>query len=131
MLLSTFLKELTKNLEKSVLPNLGITLLLGDRGGAGLFLIQAPPDRKSIGAEVNYGVRFDTQSQADEFLSKLAVELSSRMAGEGVVGRALTLKIMKQRDVRFGMVWYGMILSICYTVKNNTDSSTDAKHSTG
>lgn len=60
---------------------------------------QAPPDRKSIGAEVNYGVRFDTQAQADGFLSELAVELSRRMAAEGVLGRALTLKIMKQRDV--------------------------------
>lgn len=48
---------------------------------------------------MNYGVRFDTQAQADGFLSKLAVELSIRMATEGVVGRALTLKIMKQRDV--------------------------------
>ena len=62
-------------------------------------LRQAPPDRKSIGAEVNYGVRFDTQAQADGFLSELAVELSRRMAAEGVLGRALTLKIMKQRDV--------------------------------
>lgn len=61
--------------------------------------LQAPPDRKSIGAEVNYGVRFDTQDQANGFLSELAGELSRRMAAEGVVGRALTLKIMKQRDV--------------------------------
>ncbi|CAM9347459.1 unnamed protein product, partial [Hapterophycus canaliculatus] len=60
--------------------------------------VQAPPDRKSIGAEVNYGVRFDTQAQAVGFLSELAVELSRRMAAEGVLGRALTLKIMKQKD---------------------------------
>eukprot|EP00752_Nemacystus_decipiens_P004206 g3844.t1 len=60
--------------------------------------VQAPPERKSIGAEVNYGVRFDTHAQADGFLSELAVELSRRMATEGVLGRALTLKIMKQRD---------------------------------
>ncbi|CAN0510734.1 unnamed protein product, partial [Ectocarpus sp. 8 AP-2014] len=59
---------------------------------------QAPPDRKSIGAEVNYGVRFDTQTQADGFLSELAEELSRRMVAEGVLGRALTLKVMKQRD---------------------------------
>lgn len=65
-------------------------------------LLQAPPDRKSIGAEVNYGVRFDTQDQANGFLSELALELSKRMAAEGVVGRALTLKIMKQRDVSVG-----------------------------
>lgn len=65
-------------------------------------LLQAPPDRKSIGAEVNYGVRFDTQTQADGFLAELAVELSRRMAAEGVLGRALTLKIMKQRDVSRG-----------------------------
>ncbi len=63
---------------------------------------QAPPDRKSIGAEVNYGVRFDTQAQADGFLAELAVELSRRMAVEGVLGRAVTLKIMKQRDVSRG-----------------------------
>lgn len=66
-----------------------------------LTLFQAPPDRKSIGAEVNYGVRFDTQDQANGFVSELAGELSRRMAAEGVVGRALTLKIMKQRDVSF------------------------------
>lgn len=44
-------------------------------------------------------MRFDNQDQANGFLSELALELSRRMAAEGVVGRALTLKIMKQRDV--------------------------------
>ncbi|CAM9675855.1 unnamed protein product [Scytosiphon promiscuus] len=80
---------------------------LGDKTGLSLWEacrgidkrpVQAPPDRKSIGAEVNYGVRFDTQAQASGFLSELAVELSRRMATEGVLGRALTLKIMKQKD---------------------------------
>ncbi|CAM9509641.1 unnamed protein product, partial [Laminaria digitata] len=82
-------------------------LALGDKTGQALWEacrgidkrpVQAPPDRKSIGAEVNYGVRFDTQEQANAFLSELALELSKRMAAEGVVGQALTLKIMKQRD---------------------------------
>lgn len=49
-------------------------------------------------------MRFDTQAQADDFLSKLAAELSGRMEVEGVVGRALTLKLMKQRDVSFAVV---------------------------
>ncbi|CAM9559652.1 unnamed protein product [Ectocarpus sp. 4 AP-2014] len=82
-------------------------LALGEKTGRALWEacrgidkrpVQAPPDRKSIGAEVNYGVRFDTQTQADGFLSELAEELSRRMVTEGVLGRALTLKIMKQRD---------------------------------
>lgn len=62
-------------------------------------LMQAPPDRKSIGAEVSYGIRFKMQAQAEDFMGNLAVELSNRMHAEGVVGRALTIKLMKQRDV--------------------------------
>lgn len=56
-------------------------------------------------------MRFDTQAQADGFLSELAVELSRRMATEGVVGRALTLKIMKQRDVSDPPRWDPLVLS--------------------
>ncbi|CAN0059089.1 unnamed protein product, partial [Discosporangium mesarthrocarpum] len=60
--------------------------------------VQAPTVLMSIGAEVNYGVRFDTDQQVNKFLDELVRELCTRMAAEGVAGKALTLKLMKQKQ---------------------------------
>ena len=52
--------------------------------------------RKSVSAEVNWGIRFVTQEQADEFIQTLADELHKRLLNEGVKGRQLTMKIMRR-----------------------------------
>ena len=52
--------------------------------------------RKSVSAEVNWGIRFVTQEQADEFVQSLCEELSKRLINEKVKGRQLTMKIMRR-----------------------------------
>lgn len=52
--------------------------------------------RKSVSAEVNWGVRFVTQEQADEFVQSLCDELHKRLTNENVKGRQLTMKIMRR-----------------------------------
>lgn len=52
--------------------------------------------RKSVSAEVNWGIRFVTQEQADEFVQSLCDELHKRLVNENVKGRQLTLKIMRR-----------------------------------
>ncbi|KAF4551421.1 impB/mucB/samB-like protein 3 [Elsinoe fawcettii] len=52
--------------------------------------------RKSVSAEVNWGVRFENQEQVDEFIENLCGELQKRLIKEKVRGRQLTLKIMRR-----------------------------------
>lgn len=52
--------------------------------------------RKSVSAEVNWGIRFVTQDQAEEFVQSLCDELHKRLVNEGVKGRQLTMKIMRR-----------------------------------
>ncbi|MCJ1330860.1 deoxycytidyl transferase [Thelotrema lepadinum] len=52
--------------------------------------------RKSVSAEVNWGVRFVTQEQADEFVTSLCEEVQKRLLNEAVKGRQLTMKIMRR-----------------------------------
>ena len=53
-------------------------------------------ERKTIGAECNYGVRFDGPYGIDHFMEGLAKEVEKRMEGIFMKGKKLTLKI-KQR----------------------------------
>ena len=52
--------------------------------------------RKSVSAEVNWGVRFETNDQAEEFVESLCVELSRRLVKERVRGKQMTMKIMRR-----------------------------------
>ncbi|KAG7006408.1 DNA repair protein rev1 [Physcia stellaris] len=52
--------------------------------------------RKSVSAEVNWGIRFVTQDQADEFVQSLCEELHKRLMTEKVKGRQLTMKVMRR-----------------------------------
>ena len=52
--------------------------------------------RKSVSAEVNWGIRFVTQAQADEFVQSLCDELHRRLTEQNVKGRQLTMKIMRR-----------------------------------
>ena len=55
-----------------------------------------PAERKTIGAECNYGVRFDGPYGIDHFMNGLANEVAKRMEGVGCKGSKMTLKV-KQR----------------------------------
>jgi DNA repair protein REV1 len=52
--------------------------------------------RKSVSAEVNWGVRFENQEQVDEFMQGLAGELGKRLLKERVKGKQLTMKVMRR-----------------------------------
>lgn len=52
--------------------------------------------RKSVSAEVNWGIRFISQPDAEEFVQKLADELQRRLLEAGVKGRQMTMKIMRR-----------------------------------
>ena len=61
--------------------------------------VVTPAIRKSIGAECNYGVRFDGPYGVDYMMQGLAKEIQKRMAGAGVRGAKLVLKVMKSKDL--------------------------------
>ncbi|EPS34033.1 hypothetical protein PDE_08995 [Penicillium oxalicum 114-2] len=52
--------------------------------------------RKSVSAEVNWGIRFTNQVQAEDFVKSLCEELSRRLAENLVKGKQLTLKVMRR-----------------------------------
>ncbi|CAG9788332.1 unnamed protein product [Diatraea saccharalis] len=55
--------------------------------------------RKSVSAEVNYGIRFENTEQCLEFLKQLCMEVQTRMQQFKVLGKCITLKLMV-RDER-------------------------------
>ena len=57
-----------------------------------------PATRKSIGAECNYGVRFNGPYGVDYMIQGLAKEVNKRMSAVGVRGSKLVLKIMISKD---------------------------------
>ncbi|KAL6213330.1 hypothetical protein ACLB2K_012777 [Fragaria x ananassa] len=60
-------------------------------------LVGVIQESKSIGAEVNWGVRFRDLKDSHHFLSNLCKEVSLRLQGCAVQGRTFTLKIRKRR----------------------------------
>ena len=52
--------------------------------------------RKSVSAEVNWGVRFENHEQVDEFMHGLCGELHKRLVKERVKGKQLTMKVMRR-----------------------------------
>ncbi|KAM5356012.1 hypothetical protein ACJ41O_002658 [Fusarium nematophilum] len=54
------------------------------------------PPRKSVSAEVNWGIRFINQPEAEEFIYNLCKELENRLLNEQVKGKQLTMKIMRR-----------------------------------
>ncbi|OAX81285.1 hypothetical protein ACJ72_04372 [Emergomyces africanus] len=56
--------------------------------------IQTP--RKSVSAEINWGIRFVNQTQAEEFVQSLCDELHRRLLENAVKGKQLTMRIMKR-----------------------------------
>jgi len=52
--------------------------------------------RKSVSAEVNWGIRFVSQADAEDFVTNLCGELHKRLLHESVKGRQLTMKILRK-----------------------------------
>jgi DNA repair protein REV1 len=52
--------------------------------------------RKSVSAEINWGIRFVNQDQADDFVKSLCEELNRRLMENLVKGKQLTLKVMRR-----------------------------------
>ncbi|BFZ23118.1 hypothetical protein BsWGS_26157 [Bradybaena similaris] len=59
--------------------------------------IKGDKERKSVSAEVNYGIRFSKATEAVTFLQDLSSEVKRRMDAIGVKGRSFTLKLMVRR----------------------------------
>ncbi|TPX65815.1 DNA-directed DNA polymerase [Spizellomyces sp. 'palustris'] len=55
--------------------------------------------RQSVGAEVNWGIRFTTQDQVEQFIRELSQEINKRMKLASVGGKLLTVKAKKKRYV--------------------------------
>lgn len=54
---------------------------------------------RSVGAEVNYAIRFTDDADAERFIEKLSEEVEKRMANLGVQGRSLTFKLMRRKVI--------------------------------
>ncbi|KPI39399.1 DNA repair protein rev1 [Cyphellophora attinorum] len=52
--------------------------------------------RKSVSAEINWGIRFINQQQAEDFVQCLCDELSKRLLENLVKGKQMTMKIMRK-----------------------------------
>ncbi|KAL6765308.1 hypothetical protein V8C86DRAFT_2430773 [Haematococcus lacustris] len=83
--------------------------ILGEKTGSALWAhahgrddrqVEPPKARKSVGAEVNWGIRFDSYEDAERFLAELAQEVATRMATAGVQGKTVTLKTWALKHIQ-------------------------------
>ncbi|KAG6333520.1 hypothetical protein ID866_5566 [Astraeus odoratus] len=58
--------------------------------------IESDKPRKSVSCDINYGVRFEDNDQAETFIYRMAEEVARRLDDISMRGRSLTLKIMKR-----------------------------------
>ena len=59
--------------------------------------VEPPKPRQSVGAEVNWGIRFVTAEDPEIFLKNLAVEVAGRMKQAGIRGKTITLKLKRKK----------------------------------
>ncbi|KAG7095614.1 hypothetical protein E1B28_006339 [Marasmius oreades] len=52
--------------------------------------------RKSVSCDINYGIRFESSEQAEAFIHRMASEVSRRLNEIQMLGKSITLKIMKR-----------------------------------
>ncbi|KAL4997925.1 hypothetical protein BDV10DRAFT_168342 [Aspergillus recurvatus] len=105
--LSAKLEDLGVKIVKDIrdLPREKLSSSLGPKTGAKLWDYARGIDRtevgneitrKSVSAEVNWGIRFVTQDQAEDFMRSLCEELHRRLVENLVKGKQLTLKVMRR-----------------------------------
>ncbi|KAF8884479.1 hypothetical protein BD779DRAFT_1536645 [Infundibulicybe gibba] len=58
--------------------------------------LESDKPRKSVSCEINYGIRFSNNDQAEAFIHQMAAEVAKRLDEINMVGRSITLKIMKR-----------------------------------
>jgi DNA repair protein REV1 len=84
-----------------------IQQILGNKTGSLVFnfaygcddrSVSPPVGRKSIGAEVNWGVRFQSNSDTNKFLFSICNQISERMKASSVKGKSLTIKIKRKKS---------------------------------
>ncbi|XP_032696202.1 DNA repair protein REV1 isoform X2 [Lontra canadensis] len=59
--------------------------------------VRTEKERKSISAEINYGIRFTQSKEAEAFLLNLSEEIQRRLEAAGMKGKRLTLKVMVRK----------------------------------
>ncbi|XP_078431133.1 DNA-directed DNA polymerase [Wolffia australiana] len=60
-------------------------------------MVREVQEMKSVGAEVNWGIRFRDLNDCHYFLKSLCKEVSLRLKGAGVRGRSVTIKVRKRK----------------------------------
>ncbi|XP_060082771.1 DNA repair protein REV1-like [Ylistrum balloti] len=60
--------------------------------------IKIEQERKSVSAEINYGIRFKHNGEAEKFLSDLSEEVHTRLKSIDRKGKTITLKVMVRRE---------------------------------
>uniref|UniRef100_A0A8C9PZH6 DNA repair protein REV1 n=1 Tax=Spermophilus dauricus TaxID=99837 RepID=A0A8C9PZH6_SPEDA len=90
--------------------------------------VRTEKERKSISAEINYGIRFTQPKEAEAFLLNLSEEIQRRLEAARMKGKRLTLKIMVRKPgapvetAKFG--GHGICDNIARTV--TLDHATDS-----
>ncbi|KAI0355132.1 hypothetical protein OH77DRAFT_1504410 [Trametes cingulata] len=56
--------------------------------------LESDKPRKSVSCDINYGIRFENNEQAETFIYQMAEEVSRRLNSIDMRGRSLTLKIL-------------------------------------
>ncbi|XP_048855251.1 DNA repair protein REV1 isoform X2 [Brienomyrus brachyistius] len=59
--------------------------------------VRSEKERKSVSAEMNYGIRFTQVAEAETFLTKLSQEVQRRLQASQLRGRRITLKVMVRK----------------------------------
>ncbi|CAH1257907.1 DNA repair protein REV1-like isoform X2 [Branchiostoma lanceolatum] len=54
-------------------------------------------ERKSVSAEINYGIRFTKDTEAETFMYNLAEEVQRRLQKAGLKGKTVTVKVMARK----------------------------------
>lgn len=78
--------------------NAGPALLQKSQGIDDTPLKTQPAPRKSIGAQVSWGVRFSTVAQVEVFVRELCAELNARCLHAAMHGKTLTVKVWRKRE---------------------------------
>ncbi|XP_062595150.1 DNA repair protein REV1-like [Saccostrea cucullata] len=84
-------------LQREFGPKTGLSLYRGCRGQDER-QIKTNQERKSVSAEVNYGIRFKSNTEADKFILDLSQEVHNRLHEIGMKGKSVTLKLMVRRE---------------------------------
>nr|XP_021491677.1 DNA repair protein REV1 isoform X4 [Meriones unguiculatus] len=90
--------------------------------------VRPEKERKSVSAEINYGIRFSQPKEAEAFLLSLSEEIQRRLEAASTKGKRLTLKVMVRKPgapvetAKFG--GHGICDNVARTV--TLDQATDS-----